>query len=99
MKSESSGRPADGLKGRESQDSISQKFICTVQIINRSQSAPYDYVVGNHEFILLLYFISDWNSDIKVRKKSSPNIISPSLKVTSAESFQDQKNAPQFFPS
>ena len=29
-----------------------------------------NFVVGNHEFILLLYFISDWNSDIKVQKIS-----------------------------
>ena len=46
-KSESSGRTADGLKGREPRDSISQKSICTVQIVNRSQSATYDYCVGS----------------------------------------------------
>jgi hypothetical protein len=29
-----------------------------------------NFVVGNHEFILLFNFISDWNSDIKVQKIS-----------------------------
>jgi len=28
------------------------KFICTVQIIKRSQSAPYDYCIVNQHFII-----------------------------------------------
>ena len=33
----------------------------------RSTENFCNFVVGNHEFILLFYFISDWNSDIKLQ--------------------------------
>ena len=37
----------------------------------RSTENFYNFVVGNHEYILLFNFISDWNSAIKVQKKIS----------------------------
>lgn len=45
-------------------------MVVLVSSFIRSTENFCNFVVGNHEFILLFYFISDWNSDIKVQKIS-----------------------------
>ena len=40
-----------------------------------------NFVVGNHEYILLFDFISDWNSDIKVQKISQITLPTDALRI------------------
>ena len=62
--------PAAGLTVSAQKRHIFNLLIKFLTKFIRSTENFCNFVVGNHEFILLLYFISDWNSDIKVQKIS-----------------------------